>query len=232
MTRVETVYAALHGALMAGEFEPGEKLKLTALAERFDTGLSVLREAMTRLTGDGLVTVSPQRGFRVVDLSVEDLCDLTRARVLVETAALTESVRIGNVAWEAKLLAAHHTLTRTPWTGERGTFQSAEWATAHHAFHTALFAGCDSDHLVAVAGALRHRADLYLGWSQRLGGATRDVAAEHRDIMEKALARDREGACNALAAHVQRSTSALLDYVAEHAAGTAAARTDPGARHA
>lgn len=222
MTRVDAVYVAVRDALMAGELEPGSRLKLAALAERFDASLSVLREAMTKLAGDGLVTVSPQRGFRVMDLSVEDLRDLTRARVLVETAALGESVRVGDVAWEAKLLAAHHTLTRTPWKEENGRIQP-EWAAAHHAFHTALFAGCCSGHLVAVAVTLRHRASLYLQWSQRLGGATRDVETEHQDIMEKAIARDAEGSCDALAAHIERSTSALLAYVAEHAARTTSA---------
>ncbi|CNF87255.1 GntR family transcriptional regulator [Mycobacterium tuberculosis] len=207
------MYVAVRDALMAGELEPGSKLKLAALAERFDASLSVLREAMTKLAGDGLVTVSPQRGFRVMDLSVEDLRDLTRARVLVETAALGESVRVGDVAWEAELLAAHHTLMRTPWTGSNGRVQP-EWAAAHHAFHTALSAGCGSDHMVTVAGTLRHRADLYSQWSQRLGGATRDVVTEHQEIMEKTMARDVEGARAALAAHIERSTSVLLANVA------------------
>lgn len=222
MTRVDAVYVAVRDALMAGDLEPGSKLRLAALAERFDASLSVLREAMTKLAGDGLVTVSPRRGFRVMDLSVEDLRDLTRARVLVETAALGESVRAGDVAWEAELLAAHHTLRRTPWKGNNGRVLP-EWATAHHAFHRALSAGCGSDHLVTVAVTLRHRADLYLHWSQRLCGATRDVVTEHQDIIEKTLARDVEGACDALAAHIERSTSALLAYVAEHAARTTSA---------
>jgi DNA-binding GntR family transcriptional regulator len=54
---------------------------------------AVVREALSRLTEQGLVQSNPQRGFIVMPLSVDDLHDLTRIRVLVETLALRESIR-------------------------------------------------------------------------------------------------------------------------------------------
>lgn len=217
VTRVDAVYADLREALLNGEFEPGSKLRLAVLGDRYKASLSVMREAMTRLLGDGFVTASPQRGFRVRELSVEDLRDLTRARILIETAGLRESIRSGDVGWESNLVAAHHTLTQTRWKDGGGSVRP-EWAEVHHRFHTALFSGCGSSHLIAVATDLRHRGGLYVRWSESLGGdPTRDVALEHKEIFELALARDGDAASDALAAHLERTSAALVAYAHEHA---------------
>ena len=84
-TRTEAVYDELRRELLdlSGQFEPGQRLKLLPLAERFDASLSVIREALTRLAGQGLLVATPQRGFSVRELCVADLADLTGVRVQV-----------------------------------------------------------------------------------------------------------------------------------------------------
>src|ERR1700754_1012380 len=100
-TLSERVYRAVRDDLLRGLLEPGSKLKLGDFSARFSVSLSVVREAMARLAEQGLVRSSPQRGFWVTPLSIEDLRDLTRARVLVETMALRESIAGGALAWES-----------------------------------------------------------------------------------------------------------------------------------
>lgn len=70
-------------------------------------------------------------------LSVGDLLDLTRARVLIETAVLRESISDGGLDWESSVIAAHHTLQGTPYTTREGHL-GGTWSVAHHAFHRAL----------------------------------------------------------------------------------------------
>ncbi|MDQ1491526.1 MAG: hypothetical protein QOJ23_4040, partial [Actinomycetota bacterium] len=71
-TRTEEVYDELRRELLDlnGGLEPGQRLKLVDLAQRFDASLSVIREALTRLAGQGLLVATPQRGFSVRELSV------------------------------------------------------------------------------------------------------------------------------------------------------------------
>lgn len=212
---VEEVYASVRTELLTGQLEPGAKLRLGDFVARFGVSLSVVREAMTRLSEQGLVQSSPQRGFWVTPLSVEDLTDLTRARVLIETLALRESIIHGDLSWESSVVARHHALQKTPMTTADGHV-SETWASAHRLFHHSLLTGCNSSRLVSIATGLRDCSDLYQHWSRELAHDTdRDVACEHREIAELTAARDADAACAALGRHIERTTSALLAYAAQ-----------------
>src|SRR5580692_7364854 len=91
-TRTEQVYEILRGELLNGGLHPGQKLKMVELTERFAVSQSVVREALTRLTEQDLLVATPQRGFRVRDLSVEDIAELTETRIEVESLALRLAV--------------------------------------------------------------------------------------------------------------------------------------------
>jgi DNA-binding GntR family transcriptional regulator len=218
-TRVQEVYDHLRGSLLGGELAPGSKLRMNDFTEQYGVSLSVVREAVTRLAGEGLVDASPQRGFAVATLSIEDLQDLTRARVLIETLALAESIKVGDLAWEASVLATHHALARTPMMTAAGHVDPA-FTVAHRDFHHALLAGCGSSRLEDVATGLRDCAELYQHWSQEFArDVTRDIAAEHQTIAELTVARDEAGATAALRDHIERTTAALVRY-AERLDGT------------
>jgi len=95
---------------------------------------SHLREALTRLTEQHLLIATPQRGFRVRDLSIEDIADLTETRIQIESLALRLAVERGDLQWETGILAAHHRLERTPVTRDDGTV-SEDWSCLHRDFH-------------------------------------------------------------------------------------------------
>src|SRR6202008_3424972 len=88
VTRGKEVYDVLRAELLNGVLCPGDKLRMVELASRFEVSQSVIREALTRLAEQGLVVATPQRGFRVRELSVEDIAGLTESRVAVESIAL------------------------------------------------------------------------------------------------------------------------------------------------
>ena len=111
-TRTEQVYGVIRSELLNGVLHPGQKLKMAELTERFVASQSVIREALTRLTEQGLLVAAPQRGFRVRDLSVEDIAELTETRVQVESLALRLAVERGDLQWETGILAAHYRLER------------------------------------------------------------------------------------------------------------------------
>lgn len=211
-TLTETVYAELRRELLRGDLTPGSKIRISDIAVRRGVSPSVLREALTRLAGQGLVVAMPQRGFAVAPLSVEALQDLTHARTLIEAIALRESIVDGDLDWESRVIAAHHRLRRTPLLEPDGHV-CADWAEAHRHFHHVLLAGGRSTRLTAIADGLRDCSELYMYWSRELAhDVQRDVAAEHAAIVEHALARDADQAAAALTSHIQRTTEALVRY--------------------
>jgi len=213
-TRVLEVHSAVRRNILNGRLRPGEKLSPSVVAQEYGVSLSVVREALTRLAEQGLVVSQPQQGFQVTPISREDLLDLTSTRLDIETLALRRSVEHGDVEWRSGVVAAHYVLEHTPQYDDADppVFRE-EWARAHQVFHTQLLAACGSVRLLEFAESLRDSAELYRRWSNPIGGDTdRDIAGEHRGILEAVQAEDAELAAQRLSAHIAHTTNVLLDH--------------------
>ena len=215
-TRTEQVYEVIRSELLNGVLHPGQKLKMVELTERFGVSQSVIREALTRLTEQGLLVATPQRGFRVRDLSIQDIAELTETRIQLESLAWRLAVERGDRQWATGILAAHHRLERTPVSRDDGTFNE-DWSVQHRDFHQALLTGCSNRRLESVANSLRDSAELYRRWYWVLtDDHQRDLAAEHRQLKELALARDADRAIAVLTEHIDRAPSLLIAHAREH----------------
>ena len=103
-------YQALRRDIIFGRLAPGERLRLEPLKKRYDVSVTTLREVLNRLVSEGFVVAEGQRGFEVAPVSDANLQELAELRILLESHALAESFRAGDVDWEATLIAAHHRL--------------------------------------------------------------------------------------------------------------------------
>ena len=216
VTRGEGVYAVLRSDLLNGVLCPGAKLRMVELANRFEVSQSVVREALTRLAEQGLVVATPQRGFRVRELSVKDIAGLTESRVEIESVALRLAIERGDVMWETQIVAAHHLLERTPVLDDNGKVLE-DWVVNHLDFHQALTAGCNNARLQDVVRGLRESAELYRRWWWALAtDRRRDVAAEHRLLKDLTLARRANAAVETLAYHIRGGPDQLIAYAQEH----------------
>ena len=217
-SHAEAVFEALRADLIEGRIEPGERLKLPGLVERFGVSMTVVREALTRLTEQRMVVAVPNRGFSVMPLSVADLKDLTHLRLRLETMVLRDSIERGALDWETGLVAAHHALNRTPYVDDKGDLNPAKMS-AHRNFHHALGSGCGSPRLIDLVDNLRDSAELYRAWARSIAhDHVRDVTKEHDNIVRAALAHDADAASAALRDHIERSTAALLRHAGAQAA--------------
>ena len=113
-------YEAIRSDLLACRLQPGAQLKIGELCQEKHVSLSAIREALSRLTSEGLVVAEPQRGFRVAPISVEELNDVTTVRIQLEELCLDRAIAVGNVGWEAHLVAAYHA-SLAPQSANRGT---------------------------------------------------------------------------------------------------------------
>lgn len=210
-TLTEQVYRALRDDILSGRQAPGSRLQFAVLTERYGSSTSAVREGLQRLVEQGLVVSEPQVGFRVADVSRADLDDLTVARCEIEGLALRLSVEHGDLGWEASVVAALHTLDRTPpFEGGATDVVSVDWASAHRAFHAALIAGCPNRRIRESAATLRDSAELYRAWSHH-AASDRDVSGEHRGLVEAALARDASTAVALLVEHLEATRRGVAD---------------------
>jgi DNA-binding GntR family transcriptional regulator len=203
------VFEAMRAKIVTGDLKPGEKLSIAVLTKQFGVSLSAVREGLARLTSEGWVESEDQRGFRVRGVSIEDLHDVTTARIETESAALRLSIENGDAAWEAELRAAFaelHGLT-LPRTGSRSS--TAGWVRAHRRFHVALLAACRSARLMQFQQLLFEQSERYRVLSGVMIAESRDVEAEHQRIFDAAIARDAGAAVAALREHFLTTASIL-----------------------
>ncbi|MCX4406060.1 GntR family transcriptional regulator [Streptomyces sp. NBC_01549] len=212
-TRAAIVYARVREEIFQGEWQPGQRLRLVELAQRFDVSQSVVREALTRLSEQGLVLAAPQQGFSVVTVSLDDLNDLTEARIEIETMVLRRAIERGGVEWEAVAVAAHHHMVGTPAVLPGGEMNS-QWFTLHEQFHLSLLEACGNDRLLGSAVSLRDAATLYRRWSRPVGrDLDRDIAGEHQQLLDAVLSRDADRAAGLLTQHIDRTSAALRSVI-------------------
>ena len=113
-TQTINVYDRLREDLLSGQLEPGRKLQMRFLTEAYQIGQTPLREALNRLTAEGLVESREQRGFYVTGISRSELEELTKTRCWIESLALRQAMAASTLEWEEALVVAHHRLSRAP----------------------------------------------------------------------------------------------------------------------
>jgi DNA-binding GntR family transcriptional regulator len=208
----EQTYERLRADLLACRIFPGEKLNIDTLSKQMGVSLGAIREALSRLTSEGLVTAERSKGFRATPISAVELVDLTNVRIEIESLCLRRSMANANASWEAKLEAAYRKLTRTPPRVATDSKRLSDtYATAHTAYHEALVSGCDSEWLLRIRRLLSTQSERYRRLALPLSTRNRDIAAEHQQIMDAALARDEPRALALLAEHIQATTQMLLE---------------------
>lgn len=202
-TRASVVLQRLRSDVLNGRLAPGSKLGFAELGARYNVSSGVLREVLPRLVEQGLATSEAQLGFRVIDVSVDNLTQLTDARVALETLGIREAVAHGDITWESEVVAKHHALERIGRT-VTGPEISEDWLVAHEAFHLAILAGCGNTYLYDAAARLRSISEVYRCWSTPESLRThRDIEAEHRAIMEAAVGRDADLAVGLSERHIR-----------------------------
>lgn len=212
---VEAAYGTMRHDILDGTLAPGTKLRFEMLRERYGLGASTLREALTRLVGEALVTSEEQRGFRVAAVSLEDFADLTRTRKLIEVEALRQAILCGDDAWEGDVVAAFHRLSKVEEKLADGPERMQDaFEDRNREFHRALIAACPSRWLKHMQGMLFQQSERYRRISLCNKVAPRDVHAEHKAVLEAVLARDVDLACRLEGEHIDRTLEVLSSVFA------------------
>lgn len=198
--------AQLRSDIIACRLMPNERLRVETLRERYGMGASPIREALMRLEAEGLVELEQNKGFRVSEVSRENLLDLMRTRIEIETIALRWSLEKGGVDWEASLLSAFHRLSRQGKIDPTNPDAISEaWSKEHANFHSALVSACGSPTLLSIRSRLFEQADRYVALSIMSSGPLRDDVTEHKQLMRAALNRELDKTLELNRVHINRT---------------------------
>jgi len=217
-TLASEVYEQLRHDIMTGEIKPEEKLRIDALKELYGAGSSPIREALNRLTAEGMVVQHDQRGFQVPPVSIEDLNDLTQARTLLYEVTLREAIARGDMQWEEAIVVAFHRLLRTPaYLDEESKVENPAWSNLHREFHRSLVSACKSRWLMGFMDTLFDLADRYRFLSMRSSSRTNQQLIEgHRVLMDAVIDRDVDRAVELIKAHISQTVAEASRHSTSH----------------
>jgi GntR family carbon starvation induced transcriptional regulator len=213
-TLASSVYDMMRQDILKGDLPPGEKLRVEYLRDRYGVGASPIREALNRLSVDGVVMRVDQKGFRVAEVSVVELDELIKTRCWLEETAIRESIAAGDDAWEEQLVLAFHRLSKTPRSADQAIYAvNPDWEVLHRAFHLTLIGACGSRWLISYCEQLNDLADRYRQLAVRVTYPRRNELDEHKAIMDAAVNRKPDAAVEVLIDHYRRTADIIRDSV-------------------
>jgi DNA-binding GntR family transcriptional regulator len=202
--------------ILAGRLAPGARLGIVDLVQRYEIGATPLREGLSRLMSRGLIVGIGQRGFRVAEVSREDLADITCMRAAVEKEAVRLAIIHGDDAWEAGIVSALHQMRRhIERTGNEFREGAADFDRLHKGFHTALLAACGSQRMLGAHSDLYDQAYRYRRVMMRAIDSGAEFIRSHQMLADRVLARDVPSAQEMLEGHLHSTINFVYPPASE-----------------
>lgn len=199
-------YSELRKKILSNQLASGVRLKEDFWAKRLDVNRMAIREALTRLLGEGLLEQGEKGGFFVKKLTEKDIQEIKELREILELGALRLAIQFIDDDGLHKLESICNDFTAMVHGGYLGGACEADIK-----FHEVLIESSGNDKLSELYQAsnipLFHQK---LGQSQAMDDYEL-TDAEHRMILDGLVKRDLSLAENALRTHLQRGKNAVLE---------------------
>jgi DNA-binding GntR family transcriptional regulator len=204
----DAVAERLRTAIWTGAYAPGDRLVERRLAHEFGISHIPLREALARLTEEGLVERLPRRGARVASLTPRMLEEVSSLRVVLEQFVVRRL--------EGRLTADHRAQLQQIVDDMRQAADQHDLVSVHELdsrFHQRLWELTDHELLVEVAGQMRSRTShFYRAAASSLGpGEVRRHADSHQQLLDVIASGDRRAAERAMQKHVERAAARIAE---------------------
>jgi len=219
---VELVYQRTRYAILTGEYPPGSPLRLQELAARNGVSMIPVREALRLLEAEGFVETVQNRGAHVAPVSMEDMLDVYRTRIVLEMEALRQAAP--NITPQV-LANARRLNRRIVRQFEHRGYASYE---DHRAFHFALYEPSRSKWLLRLIGIVWDHTERY---RRRAAPRVSPASAheEHERILARLEAGDAEGATLALRDHLEHSIELFIEDFEERGEAGTGSQLQPAA---
>ena len=201
----DVIFEALREAIAKGDVSEGQTLRQDHIARMFNVSRIPVREALTRLEEQGLVTTQRYRGAVVTTLSTDEVREIFEFRALLEPEVLRYSVeRISDEGLENAKNFAHAFATET---------DSSHWGELNRQFHYSLYAEAGRPYYLQTINAALNRVERYLRAQLVLTDGMARARREHQGILEACIARDADEAARLTREHILGASVSLIGFL-------------------
>ncbi len=199
---VETAYRKIRRAIITGELRSGDALQEAKLATMIGVSRTPIREALSRLSAEGLVVLQRYKRGYVSHFSSKDVAEVFRLRGVFEGhAAGRAATRISDediARLEALEEKMEHLFERLGWNAHLEGFDDLNTE-----FHMVIAKAADSPRLERIlASSLELPASIFNSYSEPVDDRTRRTHAQHREIIDALKMRNPYWAEAAMSAHL------------------------------
>ncbi|MBV8964349.1 MAG: GntR family transcriptional regulator [Hyphomicrobiales bacterium] len=198
LSRAEFVYQKLWQGIQDGEFHSGQRLREAELALRLKVSRTPVREALRRLTSEGLIEFAPSRGMMIVELDKQQVRELYALRETLEGAAARFAAQHAS---PSEISALEELLERQ----DRTAMPSEEAARLNRRFHNAIHEAAHNRYLVLSLRQLYASLALLPGTTFTAPGRITSAREEHGTILMAIQDRDAMRAEAAARRHIENA---------------------------
>ncbi|MBW2031460.1 MAG: GntR family transcriptional regulator [Deltaproteobacteria bacterium] len=194
--------------IISGRYKPGKRLKEAQLAEKYSVSKTPVREAIRYLEGIGFVEMIPHTMIRVSEINKKEVQDLYSIQNALERLAALEALpnlsakEYGEMEECAVLMEQY---------AEKKDY--ALYSKANNNFHSIIWRASGNERLVEMLQNTHERIQRFYSVPRRFPDKFKELAADHRKILEAIAQKDADKLETLLRTHLQKQMKYILDVL-------------------
>lgn len=207
----DQVLNMMRQAIMDFDLKPGQRLIERELVQQLAVSRTTVREVLTVLAAEGLVTVIPQKGAIVSVISKDEAQDIYEIRSSLEALAVERFTERASSDEVLQLRQAFEELKQATADGE----DKLDLLRSKDNFYSVLLDGARIPPLTQILTMLQGRVRVLRLTSLSAPGRSKETIKELGQMVDMIEARDSKAASHAMAQHVRNAANAGISKIAE-----------------
>lgn len=204
----DTAYQAIKRDILECRLLPGSEVTERQLGASYGIGKAPLREALVRLSQEGLLQSIPRSGYRITAVTIQDVQDIFALRLLLEPVAARQAA--GRI--DESVLTQLNELCRAGYDpGDRAS--ESAFLRTNRQFHVAIANASGNRRLARVLEQLLEETERLFHLGLAVRDRTEEMTHEHQVLMRALLQGDAEGAAHATVEQVTAARTMVMDGI-------------------
>ena len=197
----------LREQIIQGTFRPGEQVNESVLASQLRTSRGPVREALQRLSQEGLLVSHRNRGVFVLELSADDVREIYAVREAVESAAANALLDSGPEQIDSTCEVLKPIIKDMAKQVAVSDWQAI--ARLDMQFHISFVAGAGNSRLIRIYETLAAESRMCILNLEVSYPRVDALVQEHQNLLDLLEAGDREGLLEGIKRHMQKAVEDL-----------------------
>ena len=197
-------YESLKAMILEGHFEKGEIYSETKVSNELEISRTPIRDAVQRLAQEKYIDVIPSKGFRLHEMTEQDLLETYQIRCALEGFCTVQLARNNHTVKAGKVIKSLENLIQSQENVINQSGKVEEFAPYDQKFHEQIVAYSDNASLINVFTSYLYQISSQMCLSLRVEGRMLQTVEEHRKIVDAIKTGSLEESYLATLAHLEK----------------------------